>query len=99
MLSVCLLPCTYSNYTLRVMPLPLADIGRAGKDSEGIVQEIQLLLCRNHSDERLKVELAARHRGRLLTATQQSVSGLCTCMYSPHNKYVRYILHQIRSSN
>ncbi len=56
------------------MPLPLADIGRAGKDAEKFVQEIQSLLCRNHSDERLKVELAARHRGRLLAATQQSVS-------------------------
>ena len=67
-----------SNYTLRVMPLPLADIGRAGKDTEGVVQEIQLLLCRNHSDERLKVELAARHRGRLLTANQQSVSDIHT---------------------
>ena len=90
MLSVCLLLCTYSNYTLRVMPLPLADIGRAGKDSEGIVQEIQLLLCRNHSDERLKVELAARHRGRLLTATQQSVSGLYAfTVYTIHD-YVQY---------
>ncbi len=59
------------------MPLPLADIGRAGKEAERMVQEIQLLLCRNHSDERLKVELAARHRGRLLTATQQSVSVEC----------------------
>lgn len=63
-----------SNHTLRVMPLPLADISRVGKEADRIVQEIQLLLCRNHSDERLKVELAARHRGRLLTATQQGVS-------------------------
>lgn len=58
------------------MPLPLADIGRLGKGAEDIVQQIQLHLCRNHSDERLKVELAARHRARLLTATQQSVREL-----------------------
>ena len=36
---------------------------------------LQVYLCRNHSDERLKIELAARHRQRLLTATQQSVRG------------------------
>ena len=59
------------------MPLPLFDIGRAGKDPsiEEAMQKIQVLLCRNHSDERLKVELSARHRQRLLTAAQQSVSG------------------------
>ena len=57
------------------MPLPLYDITKAGK-VEDTVQRIQLYLCRNHSDERLKVELAARHRHRLLTATQQSVSEL-----------------------
>ena len=59
------------------MPLPLYDIGRAGKDPsiEEAVQKLQVFLCRNHSDERLKVELAARHRHRLLTATQQSVRG------------------------
>ena len=59
------------------MPLPLFDIGRAGKDPsiEEAIQKIQVLLCRNHSDERLKVELSARHRQRLLTTTQQSVSG------------------------
>ena len=62
-----------SNYTLRAMPLPLHDITKAGR-VEDSVQRIQLYLCRNHSDERLKVELAARHRHRLLTATQQSVS-------------------------
>lgn len=55
------------------MPLPLYDITKAGR-VEDSVQRIQLYLCRNHSDERLKVELAARHRHRLLTATQQSVS-------------------------
>ena len=55
------------------MPLPLHDITKAGR-VEDSVQRIQLYLCRNHSDERLKVELAARHRHRLLTATQQSVS-------------------------
>ena len=59
------------------MPLPLFDIGRAGRDPsiEEAIQKIQVLLCRNHSDERLKVELSARHRQRLLTTTQQSVSG------------------------
>ena len=64
------------------MPLPLHDIGKAGKGVEEPIQKIQVLLCRNHSDERLKVELAALHRGRLLTATQQSVSvcvGVCVC--------------------
>ena len=66
-----------SNYTLQVMPLPLHDISKAGK-VEHAVQRIQLYLCRNHSDERLKVELAARHRYRLLTATQQSVSSKVT---------------------
>ena len=59
------------------MPLPLFDIGRAGRDPsiEEAIQKIQVLLCRNHSDERLKVELSARHRQRLLHTTQQSVSG------------------------
>jgi len=68
---------SHSNYTIRTMPLPLYDIGRAGKDPsiEQAVQKLQVFLCRNHSDERLKVELAARHRHRLLTATQQSVRG------------------------
>lgn len=56
------------------MPLPLYDIGRVGKGVEEYVQKMQQYLCRNHSDERLKVEIAARHRIRLLTATQQSVS-------------------------
>lgn len=64
----------FSNYTLRVMPLPLHDIARVGGKVEEHVQLIQRYLCRNHSDERLKVEMAARHRTRLLTATQQSVS-------------------------
>lgn len=64
------------NYTLRVMPLPLYDIGRAGKEVEEHVQMIQQYLCRNHSDERLKVEIAARRRSRLLTASQQSVSSM-----------------------
>lgn len=64
----------FRNYTLRVMPLPLGDIGRAGKGVEEHVQSMQQCLCRNHSDERLKVEIAARHRTRLLTANQQSVS-------------------------
>lgn len=59
---------------MRVMPLPLCDIGRAGKGVEVHVQSMQKYLCRNHSDERLKVEIAARHRTRLLTASQQSVS-------------------------
>jgi len=65
---------SHSNYTLRVMPLPLYDIGRVAKGVEEHVQVMQQYLCRNHSDERLKVEMAARHRNRLLTATQQSVS-------------------------
>ena len=69
----------YSNYTLRVMPVPLYDIGKAAarepRELETEVQRIQVYLCRNHSDERLKIELAARHRQRLLTATQQSVRG------------------------
>ena len=60
------------------MPLPLHDIGRAAprepQEVEEVVQKMQVYLCRNHSDERLKIELAARHRQRLLTATQQSVS-------------------------
>ncbi|CAI8056021.1 F-actin-uncapping protein LRRC16A [Geodia barretti] len=64
------------NYTLRVMPIPLYDIGKAAarepRELETEVQRIQVYLCRNHSDERLKIELAARHRQRLLTATQQS---------------------------
>ena len=65
----------FRNYTLRVMPLPLADINRLqGKAVEEHVQHMQQYLCRNHSDERLKVEIAARHRTRLLTASQQSVS-------------------------
>ena len=68
-----------SNYTLRVMPVPLHDIGRAAarepREVESEVQRMQVYLCRNHSDERLKIELAARHRQRLLTATQQSVRG------------------------
>ena len=62
------------NYTLRVMPLPLYDIGRVRKGVEEYIQMIQKYLSRNHSDERLKVEIAARHRARLLTASQQSVS-------------------------
>ncbi len=62
------------------MPLPLHDITRAGKDPgvEEAVQKIQVFLCRNHSDERVKIELATRHRRRLLTATQQSVC-VCVC--------------------
>ena len=71
---------TFSNYTLRVMPLPLYDIGRIGIGVEEHVQSIQRYLCRNHSDERLKVEMAARHRSRLLSATQQSVCPL-SCIY------------------
>ena len=67
---------SHSNYTLQVMPLPLYDISKSAGRVEDSVQRIQTYLCRNHSDERLKVELAARHRHRLLTATQQSVSGL-----------------------
>lgn len=61
------------------MPLPLGDIGRAGKGVEDHVQSMQQYLCRNHSDERLKVEIAARHRSRLLTANQHSVSGGAEC--------------------
>ena len=61
------------------MPIPLYDIGKATarepQEVEREVQKMQVYLCRNHSDERLKVELAARHRQRLLTATQQSVRG------------------------
>lgn len=68
------MPSCGRNYSLRVMPLPLYDIGRARKGVEEYVQTVQKCLCRNHSDERLKVEIAARHRGRLLTASQQSVS-------------------------
>ena len=80
MLSLSLCVPLSSNYTLRVMPLPLTDIGRLGKGTDGVVQQIQLYLSRNHSDERLKVELAARHRARLLTATQQSVRQFnCSC--------------------
>ena len=56
------------------MPLPLSDINRLGKGVEENVQIMQQCLCRNHSDERLKVEIAARHRTRLLTSSQQSVS-------------------------
>ena len=60
------------------MPIPLYDIGKAAiREPTGVeaeVQKMQVYLCRNHSDERLKIELAARHRQRLLTATQQSVS-------------------------
>ena len=69
------------NYTLRVMPLPLGDIGRAGKGVEEHVQTMQKCLCRNHSDERLKVEIAARHRSRLLTASQQSVRTCVILVY------------------
>ena len=60
------------------MPIPLHDMVRAvarePQEVEAELQKMQVYLCRNHSDERLKIELAARHRQRLLTATQQSVS-------------------------
>lgn len=64
-----------SNYTVRVMPLPLHDITKVLKEGgvEEVAGNIQRCLSRNNSDERVKSELSARHRRRLLTATQQSV--------------------------
>ena len=49
----------------------------AGKEGVGVdeaLARIQSYLCRNHSDERLGIELAKRHQLRLLTTSQQSVS-------------------------
>ena len=66
-----------SNYTLRSMPLPVVDVSRVvGKEGsmEEALKKIQALICRNHSDERLGIELVAHHQERLFTSAQQSVS-------------------------
>lgn len=58
------------------MPLPVHDVSRVvGKERvEDALQQIQSFICRNHSDERLGVELVAHHQERLFTSAQQSVS-------------------------
>ena len=66
----------YSNCTLRSFPLPIHDLCRAvGKDGvDTAVTRIQQYIARNHSDERLGIELVARHQERLFATAQQSVS-------------------------
>ena len=47
-------------------------VGKDGMDSA--MTRMQHYIARNHSDERLGIELVARHQERLFATAQQSVS-------------------------
>ena len=68
--------CSYSNYTVRSLPIPSHDVSKVvGKEGvDDALAKIQRCISRNHSNERFEIELADRHKRRLLTAAQQSVS-------------------------
>lgn len=72
----CVFICSCSNYTLRSFPIPSHDVSKVvGKEGvDEALAKIQCCISRNHSNERFGIELAVRHKRRLLTAAQQSVS-------------------------